>query len=60
MMPLSAYDIGWDAFFQDKEYDENPYKPRTANAEDWYNGWLDAEEDDARGKEPVPNWYEWV
>ena len=40
---MDAEDIGRDAYYDDCEYDENPYTPNTQDYWDWSKGWLDAQ-----------------
>ena len=40
---MNAYEEGREAFFAGVLYGENPYPYKSDEAEDWDDGWLDAE-----------------
>ena len=43
MVICEAYEEGREAFFAGLYYEENPYPYNSDEAEDWGDGWLDAQ-----------------
>lgn len=41
---MSAYDVGFDDYFANKQIGDNPYPEGSSDACDWQIGWLAAEE----------------
>ena len=41
---MSAYDVGFDDYFANKQIGDNPYPEGSSDALDWQIGWLAAEE----------------
>ncbi len=41
---MSAYDVGFDDYFANKQIGDNPYPDDSDDACDWQLGWLAAEE----------------
>ena len=41
---MSAYDVGFDDYFANKQIEDNPYPEGSDDACDWRMGWLAAEE----------------
>lgn len=40
---MNAYEEGFNAYFQHKSIDDNPYKYDTDSYEEWEEGYVDAE-----------------
>ena len=41
---MSAYDVGFDDYFANKQIWDNPYPDSSSNHKHWQLGWLAAEE----------------
>ena len=40
---MNAYEEGYQAFYNGKEHDDNPYPPNDPDCEKWENGYWDAD-----------------